>query len=219
VPPRDSGTGSTRRAAIAAFDGDGPLDRTPADAAAGGGTGFPSSLGLPAGLPLLPAAWSLSTLAGLTVFAVILGRRGIEGPAIRVEGIGSPLGGVAPPPAGGDVAGAFEPDDGDPSPPDESMRGGPRYLGPSGPSAGRPALRFDRPPGHGVERRTVSYRGVRVGDGSDGVRSVEVGRLERGDEVDVLEWRAGTALVRAPGGLEGWIHGATIIGGYATDDA
>ena len=51
----------------------------------------------------------------------------------------------------------------------------------------------------------VHYRFVRVADAPDDVRSVELGRLDRGDEVDVLDRRTGFALVRAPDGLEGWV--------------
>jgi SH3-like domain-containing protein len=90
-----------------------------------------------------------------------------------------------------------------------------RPLGPVRPSADRPALRFASPPAPQVERRTVSYRQVRVGDGPDALGSLELGRLKQGDEVDVIEWRDGAALVRTPDGLQGWIHGATIIGGRA----
>ena len=52
-----------------------------------------------------------------------------------------------------------------------------------------------------------------MGDGPDALRSLELGRLEQGDEVDVIEWRDGAALVRTPDGLQGWIPGPTIIGG------
>jgi hypothetical protein len=158
-------------------------------------------------------AWSLSTLAGLAVFAVVLSRQRLHDPAIPIAGIGTPIAVGAPATAKGTLAVPPEPDRADPLPPAGTAVGGARHLGPIRPSAGRPALRFDAPPGPGVERRTVSYRQVRVGDGPDGVRSAEVGRLERGDEVEVIEWRDGTALVRNPDGLQGWIHSATIIGG------
>jgi hypothetical protein len=198
-------------------DSDAPPGRPVRDADVGLGKGPPASPGLLPALPLPAVAWSISTLGGMLVFAVILGRRNLTGSAMRVAGIGSPLGGVTRVPEGGHGTTALGPD-GVPIPPDSATGGVAHNLGPTR-SATRPAERFDRPPARGVERRIVSYQGVGVGDGLDGVRSVELGRLERGDEVEVLEWREGTVLVRTPGGLEGWVHGASIIGGQATDDA
>jgi hypothetical protein len=75
----------------------------------------------------------------------------------------------------------------------------------------RPSLRFDRPPARGVERRTVGYRLVRVGDGPDDLRSTELGRLERGDEVEVLRIDGRAAQIRTPDGLEGWIDSVAIL--------
>jgi hypothetical protein len=79
-----------------------------------------------------------------------------------------------------------------------------------GPPVSRPALRFAAPAPTGVERVAVHYRFVRVADAPDDVRSVELGRLDRGDEVDVLDRRTGFALVRAPDGLEGWVPRMTL---------
>lgn len=79
-----------------------------------------------------------------------------------------------------------------------------------GPPVSRPALRFAAPASTGVERVAVHYRFVRVADAPDDVRSVELGRLDRGDEVDVLDRRTGFALVRAPDGLEGWVPRMTL---------
>ena len=69
----------------------------------------------------------------------------------------------------------------------------------------RPPLKFIDPPASGVERAAVQYRFVRVADSPDTFRSMELGRVDRGDEVDVLERRSGYAHVRAPDGLEGWV--------------
>jgi SH3-like domain-containing protein len=66
-------------------------------------------------------------------------------------------------------------------------------------------LKFIAPPASGVERVAVQYRFVRVADSPDTFRSMELGRIDRGDEVDVLERRSGYAHVRAPDGLEGWV--------------
>ena len=79
-----------------------------------------------------------------------------------------------------------------------------------GPPVSRPPLRFAAPPTSGIERAAVGYRFVRVADSPDDVRSIELGRLDRGDEVDVLERRSGYALVRAPDGLEGWVPRMTL---------
>jgi SH3 domain-containing protein len=51
----------------------------------------------------------------------------------------------------------------------------------------------------------VQYRFVRVADSPDTFRSMELGRMDRGDEVDVLERRSGYAHVRGPDGLDGWV--------------
>ena len=69
----------------------------------------------------------------------------------------------------------------------------------------RPPLKFTAPAATGVERVEVQYRFVRVADSPDTFRSMELGRVDRGDEVDVLERRSGYAHVRAPDGLEGWV--------------
>ena len=60
------------------------------------------------------------------------------------------------------------------------------------------------------ERRTVAYRLVFVSDRPDDRDAVELGRLDRGDEVEVLALDNGFARVRAPDGLEGWIDASTL---------
>jgi hypothetical protein len=52
---------------------------------------------------------------------------------------------------------------------------------------------------------------VRVGDAPDDVRSEEIGRLDRGDEVELLRTEAGFALVRTPDGLEGWVTEIAVL--------
>ncbi|HEY0444428.1 MAG TPA: SH3 domain-containing protein, partial [Candidatus Limnocylindrales bacterium] len=88
----------------------------------------------------------------------------------------------------------------------QAARQGSRF----GPPVSRPPLRFATPPPAGAERVAVHYRFVRVADAPDDVRSIEVGRLDRGDEVDVLDRQSGFALVRAPDGLEGWVPRMTL---------
>jgi hypothetical protein len=80
-----------------------------------------------------------------------------------------------------------------------------RIASPYGETITRPPLKFTAPPVSGVERAAVQYRFVRVADSPDTFRSMELGRVDRGDEVEVLERRSGYAHVRAPDGLEGWV--------------
>jgi hypothetical protein len=77
---------------------------------------------------------------------------------------------------------------------------------------GRAPSRFDDAPKSGVERRTISYRFVRVSDGPDDLRSREIGRVDRGDEVEVLGDQDGMLRVRTAGGLEGWVPRVVIVG-------
>ena len=60
------------------------------------------------------------------------------------------------------------------------------------------------------ERRIVAYRLVLVSDRPDDRDAVELGRVDRGDEVELLALDNGFALVRAPDGLEGWIDASTL---------
>ncbi len=60
------------------------------------------------------------------------------------------------------------------------------------------------------ERRIVAYRLVLVSDRPDDRDAVELGRVDRGDEVELLQRDKGFALVRAPDGLEGWIDASTL---------
>ena len=64
----------------------------------------------------------------------------------------------------------------------------------------------------GVERAHVTYRRVRIGSEPDDVRSVELARLDRGDEVEILESHEGFLRVRTPDGVTGWIQRHTVVG-------
>jgi hypothetical protein len=79
-------------------------------------------------------------------------------------------------------------------------------------TVGREPVRFGASPRSGVERRTIGYRLVRMSDGPDEVRSAEVGRLDRGDEVEVIAEHEGFLQVRTPSGLEGWVPRVVIVG-------
>jgi SH3-like domain-containing protein len=71
---------------------------------------------------------------------------------------------------------------------------------------------FDKPPIKGVERAKIGYRRVRISNKPDAVRSVERGRLERGDEVEILDSYEGYLEIRTADGLTGWILRHTIVG-------
>jgi hypothetical protein len=74
-----------------------------------------------------------------------------------------------------------------------------------------PPRTFDKPPAEGIERATIGYRRVRISSKPDSVRSVERGRLERGDEVEILDSYEGYLEIRTPDGITGWILRHTII--------
>ncbi len=70
----------------------------------------------------------------------------------------------------------------------------------------------------GYERRVIRYAVVRLLDAPDELRSVEIGQLDQGDEVQLLE-RSGTYwLVLCPDGRQGWLHKMTL-GDLVTDAA
>jgi hypothetical protein len=77
---------------------------------------------------------------------------------------------------------------------------------------GREPSRFAAGAAAGTERRTITYRFVRLSDGPDDLRSREVGRLDRGDEVEVLGEHEGMLQVRTPSGLMGWVPRVVIVG-------
>ena len=74
---------------------------------------------------------------------------------------------------------------------------------------------FAKPPKKGVERAKVGYRRVRISSEPDATRSVELGRLDRGDEVEILESHEGFLRVRTPDDIDGWILRHTVVGAPA----
>ncbi len=62
----------------------------------------------------------------------------------------------------------------------------------------------------GVVRARVGYRLVRVTSIPDELLGDEVGRLDRGDQVEILESSGVYRRVRAADGTEGWIHKMTL---------
>jgi hypothetical protein len=67
------------------------------------------------------------------------------------------------------------------------------------------------------ERRVVRYRVVRLLDAPDELRSAELGQLDQGDEVQLLERSGAYWLVLCPDGRRGWLHKMTL--GEIVDDA
>jgi len=80
-------------------------------------------------------------------------------------------------------------------------------------TATAPRLTFD----HGLvgaldgrERRLIGYNVVRLLDSPDELRGAEIGFLDQGDEVQLLEKRGVYWLVLCPDGRQGWIHKMTL---------
>jgi hypothetical protein len=70
----------------------------------------------------------------------------------------------------------------------------------------------------GRERRVIRYRVVRLLDAPDELRSVDIGQLDQGDEVQLLERSGAYWLVLCPDGRQGWLHKMTL-GEVVSDDA
>jgi hypothetical protein len=68
----------------------------------------------------------------------------------------------------------------------------------------------------GRERRVIRYRVVRLLDAPDELRSADVGQLDQGDEVQLLEKSGSYWLVLCPDGRQGWLHKMTL-GEVVTD--
>jgi hypothetical protein len=62
----------------------------------------------------------------------------------------------------------------------------------------------------GREQRVIRYRLVRLLDAPDELRSVEIGQLDQGDEVQLLERSGSYWLVLCPDGRQGWLHKMTL---------
>jgi hypothetical protein len=62
----------------------------------------------------------------------------------------------------------------------------------------------------GRERRRIRYRVVRLLDAPDELLSSEIGLLDEGDEVELLERSGGYWLVLCPDGGRGWLHRMTL---------
>jgi hypothetical protein len=171
--------------------------------------------GLDPRIGLAVFAWSLTTALGVLLFAFFLRR-----PARRRQpvGTGRLASAAASPVLAGPGSGSGA--SGDDTNPDEANL--PRWLRPSlreqrqwsdrqTSAAAREPERFESPARKGIDRRTIGYRLVRLSDAPDDLRSSEVGRLDRGDEVEIIGDFAGFLQVRPPSGLEGWVPRIAIV--------
>ena len=70
----------------------------------------------------------------------------------------------------------------------------------------------------GRERRMIRYAVVRLLDAPDELRSTDIGQLDQGDEVQLIERSGSYWLVLCPNGQQGWIHKMTL-GELVTDGA
>ena len=76
-----------------------------------------------------------------------------------------------------------------------------------------PRLTFEKAlvgPFDGHERRLIRYRAVRLLDVPDELRGTEIGFLDEGDEVQLLEKQGAYWLVVVPDGQQGWLHKMTL---------
>jgi hypothetical protein len=63
---------------------------------------------------------------------------------------------------------------------------------------------------HGLERRRLRYRMVRLSETPDEIRSTELALLDQGDEVELLQQSGVYWQVSTPTGLVGWVHRMTL---------
>ena len=160
--------------------------------------------------PTPPAAGPMVAAAGAAPPAVRRRRRGAPvepDPAAvtaSVEAIPAPLRDPA-------IEDDLEPVDED-APLRRSRRASNKLSAGAAAAAATVARAFDGPPKKGVDRAKVGYRQVRISSEPDAIRSQELGRLDRGDEVEILESHEGFLQVRTPDNITGWILRHTIVG-------
>jgi hypothetical protein len=149
-------------------------------------------------------AWSLTTAAGVLLFAIVVRRsrrRDEEAVSVAAAAGASTLTvEPTPPPVTVYVSDGWDDEVG--------TDAGPKWGAP----ASRDPVRFETAAGPGVERRTISHRLVRLSETPDDLRSREVARLDRGDEVEVIDEDERMFRVRTPTGLQGWVPRISIVG-------
>jgi hypothetical protein len=165
-------------------------------------------------------AWLGSTTLGVLLFALVFRGRGlaIEMPGelsvlvMRRGRRGSPI---------AQNPNESNPDDGVLGPADRPSDAAPR--GGVGPlefeaarrrigSTAREARRFAHKAAAGADRRLIAYKSVRVSAGADDLRTAELARLDRGDEVEVIGEDGGSIQIRTPDGVEGWVPRVVLVG-------
>jgi hypothetical protein len=62
----------------------------------------------------------------------------------------------------------------------------------------------------GHERRVIRYSAVRLLDAPDELRSEDIGHVDQGDEVQLIERSGAYWLVLCPDGRQGWLHKMTL---------
>lgn len=75
----------------------------------------------------------------------------------------------------------------------------------------RDPIQFQVPKDPGVDRCRVASRLVQLRSDPDEFQGSLVGRLDVGDEVDVIRRDGASCLVRTPTGAEGWVRAMTLI--------
>jgi hypothetical protein len=154
--------------------------------------------------------WFLSCALGVLLFAVVLRRLSPPEPAPEASRVRVPPWRRRPLEAGGaggeDVSSTSSREAAVPY----AARGTNQDPAQTVPAA-RDPLRFAEPPRKGVVRSTVAYRLVRVSAGPED-ESAEIGRLDKGDEVEVIGDSEGFLKVRTPTGLEGWVPRMVLVG-------
>jgi hypothetical protein len=171
----------------------------------------------PFDIALVLVAWIAFATAGSLLFAFALARRTGEDEDLPPFAFAMATAGAAASVAEGAAPPAGTPDAVEDVPDPEALI--PRWRRPSLQAArqshwaeeagARVAQRFPAGATRG-ERRIVAYRLVFVADRPEDRDAVELGRLDRGDEVELLALDNGFALVRAPDGLEGWVDASTL---------
>jgi hypothetical protein len=191
----------------------------------GGTSGPPSSPSVPGqrsgdspfGNVLVPiAGWATTTMLGIVLYALLVRRRpdwqelmpaydmGEASAQPRLTGTAYPIRSPIIP--------LLSAPDGVPRLPwlRPSLRG--EQVEMQGGPVARPPIKFAKSAKRGVDRRTVTYRLVKLADRPEDLYSPEIARLDRGDEVEVIGFQGDYVRVRTADGLVGWIPGITTLG-------
>lgn len=157
------------------------------------------------------SSWFLATAGGLVMFALVTRRRLGEGRDLRFATTMMLSPDLSLSSAAGPALanGPFDVEADIPRWRRPSLEAARRSRPPS--DIVREPIRFANAPHKEADRRVVGYRLVRVGDSPDDLRSAELGRLDRGDEVEVLDTAGDWAHIRSADGLDGWVPSLTIL--------